>query len=126
MSGSATVLVVTNNEQIRSLMGANLSHAGFAPILARSAFDALEAVRNGRAAAVVMSAGFLAGGGGWIVAEQMREIAPALPIVLVAEWNEPRPATPKKLAGPHTVVLNPSRLADLGSAVGALIEKSEG
>ncbi|MBM6592394.1 histidine kinase famiy protein [Microvirga pudoricolor] len=121
--GVETVLVVDDSDDVRDLAEAILADSGYAVVAARSGEDALAVLNSGTHVDLLFTDLVMPGGmNGLVLAEQVHEMMPELPILVTTGYTEELVAQ-----GPGTPTMDvlgkPYRRADLLDRVRAALNR---
>ncbi len=108
--------VPEETEQIREAVEV----AGYSAQVVESVYRTLETVRQDRPDLLVVRDDFLIEGGGWVIAEQVWEIAPGLPVVVLK--SSPAHKSPTLVdAGPYATLDTPVKAEELQATANRLL-----
>lgn len=113
----ATILVVDDDISIRAIVSAMLEPAGYQPILARSAEEAIERLDNGLAPQLILSDIVMTGMTGLGLLDHVRQRHAEIPIVMVSGVSDVSVAIGTLRNGAYDYLLKPFEREQLLSTV---------
>ena len=123
VGGSETLLLVEDEEAVRSVTTEVLENAGYRVLAAAHGAEALELAEGyeGEIDAVVTDV-LMPGLGGPEIVDRLRERSPGLAAVYMSGYAEAGAISPERLAGATAFVQKPFSTAELGRAIRAVLD----
>src|SRR5579859_5460821 len=101
------ILVVDDDVSIRTIVSAMLEPAGYEPVLAASAEEAIAKLKNGLEPRLILSDIVMGGASGLTLLEHIRQAHPQIPIVMVSGVNDLSVAIGTLRNGAYDYLLKP-------------------
>jgi DNA-binding response OmpR family regulator len=115
------ILVVEEDESIRTLLSIFLSKAGYEVMTARSGEDGMDFIVNG-SCDLVLSDLRMPGMSGWTFASLVKHKSPGTPVGLMTGWDEREITARMKRSGVDFVMFKPFSFSEMLNTVARILE----
>ncbi len=124
MTPRATLLVVEDDPEMRRLLREGLAGSGFCVVVAREGSEALETVRSAPVDVVITDL-VMPGMPGRELLEEVRRLAPDIPVIITTAFGTIESAVDSIKAGAFQYVRKPFGLNDLLTTIGSALRERE-
>jgi CheY-like chemotaxis protein len=116
--GSGTILLVEDEEMLRSMAAAMIEHLGYSVLEAKDGIEALDLFCQRRdEISLVISDLTMPGMDGWETLTAVRRLAPDIPVILASGYDKAHVMAGDHPELPQVFLQKPYRLQDLGDAI---------
>jgi CheY-like chemotaxis protein len=119
MEGSGTVLLVDDEEMVRDMAAAMLTHLGFSVLEAKDGVEAVELFRQHQdEIRCVLCDLTMPRMNGWEALTALRKLAPDIPVILASGYDEAQVMAGDHAEWPQVFLGKPYKLKGLSDAIG--------
>ena len=119
MEGSGTVLLVEDEESVREMARAMLTHLGFSVLEAKDGVEAVELYRERRdEIRLVLCDLTMPRMNGWETLTALRKLMPDIPVILASGYDEPQVMAGDHPEWPRVFLGKPYKFKELSDAIG--------